>query len=32
LPFLAPDGITDFSIAQAKHGNLVFYSFVLHID
>jgi len=32
LPFLAPDGITDFSIALAKHCNLVFYSFVLQID
>ena len=32
LPFLAADGITDFGIAQAKHCNLVFCSFVLEID
>jgi len=30
--FTAPDGITDFGIAQAKHCNLVFCSFVLRID
>ena len=30
--FIASDGITDFSIAQAKHCNLVFCSFVLRID
>jgi len=33
--FLASDGITDFGIAriaQAKHCNLVFCSFVLRID
>ena len=30
--FIAPDGITDFGIALAKHCNLVFYSFVLRID
>jgi len=32
LPFLAPDGITDFGIALAKHCNLAFCSFVLQID
>jgi len=32
LRFFAPDGITDFSIAQAKHGNLAFCSFVLQSD
>jgi len=32
FPFLAPDGITDFGIALAKHCNLVFCSFVLQID
>jgi len=30
--FIAPDGITDFDISQAKHCNLVFCSFVLRID
>ena len=29
--FIAPDGIADFGIAQAKHCNLVFCSFVLRI-
>jgi len=32
FPFLAPGGITDFGIALAKHCNLAFCSFVLHID
>jgi len=32
LPFLAPDGITDFGIALAKNYNLAFCSFVLPID
>ena len=32
LPFLAADGIADFGIAQAKHCNLIFCSFVLQID
>ena len=30
--FTAPDSITDFGTAQAKHCNLVFCSFVLRID
>jgi len=30
--FIAPDGITDFGIAQAKHCNFVFCSFVLRTD
>jgi len=30
--FIAPDGITDFGIALAKHCNLVFCSFILRID
>jgi len=29
---IVPDGITDFGIAQAKHCNLVFCSFVLRLD
>ena len=29
---IAPDGITDFGIAHAKHCNLVFWSFVPRID
>ena len=32
LPCLAADGITDFGIAQTKHCNLIFCSFVLQID
>jgi len=32
LRFLVADGITDFGIAQAKHCNLVFCSFVLQLD
>jgi len=32
LPFFAPDGITDFGIALAKHCNLTFCPFVLRID
>jgi len=32
LPFLAPDGITDFGIALAKHCNLAFCFFVLQIN
>jgi len=30
--FIAPGSITDFGIAQAKHYNLIFCSFVLRID
>ena len=32
LRYLAPEGITNFGIALAKHCNLVFCSFVLQID
>ena len=32
LPFWGPDGIADFGIAQAKHCNLAFCSFVLQIE
>ena len=32
FPFLAPDDITDFCIALAKHCNLAFCSFVLQIN
>jgi len=32
LPFLAPDGITNFGIAQAKQCNLAFCFFVLQIN
>jgi len=32
LRFLVANGITDFGIAQAKHCDLVFCSFLLQID